>query len=236
MTPRPGHILYINSDLVLAANAWGFLSQFQAPAAVCGDGTRGAGEECDDGNVAAGDGCDAVCRTGPCGPAPEANCRGSVSVAAKLKLRDSADDEDDRFSWKWSRGEATAKNEFGNPATDEELWLCLYSGGELRSSTRLEAAADCGSEPCWKEASSGFGLRSDGVSTGGLTKVSLRAGESGKAKIGVKGAGAFLDMPGELAGTVVVQLKKTRHGVCWESAFEEPHQRNENGNFADTGY
>jgi cysteine-rich repeat protein len=35
--------------------------------AVCGDGTRQAGEECDDGNTTACDGCSAVCRIESCG-------------------------------------------------------------------------------------------------------------------------------------------------------------------------
>jgi polyhydroxybutyrate depolymerase len=64
--PFPGHILYFNQDLVLAEVAWDFLSQFEAPPAVCGDGIIGAGETCDDGNVVAADGCGATCRAEAC--------------------------------------------------------------------------------------------------------------------------------------------------------------------------
>lgn len=52
----------------------GFEGDGQECRAVCGDGTRVAGEECDDGNVLSSDGCDAACRVEQgfeCGPAGE---------------------------------------------------------------------------------------------------------------------------------------------------------------------
>jgi cysteine-rich repeat protein len=73
--PFPGHILYFNQDLVLAEVAWDFLSQFEAPVPVCGDGIVGAGETCDDGNAVAADGCGASCLAEGCW-----TCTGQPSV------------------------------------------------------------------------------------------------------------------------------------------------------------
>lgn len=236
-TPLPGHITYINPDLNIAADAWAFLSRFEAPAPVCGDSQVGAGEECDDGNTSDGDGCDSACDLEPCGPSPEVACRATTYSGSRLRIVDSADDAADTIQWKWSRGLATAFEEFGDPSADQTLWMCVYADGVLRSATAVLPGGPCdGSGPCWKKGSSSYQYSDDSGSQGGITSLTLKAGDTGKAQVRWKGEGAGLALPGALSGTVVVQMKKQDGGVCWQSTFREPHQKNSGGRFSAKGF
>jgi polyhydroxybutyrate depolymerase len=235
LPPYPGHVLYWNDDLDVADTVWQFLSQFQAPAALCGDGILGAGEECDDGNLAPADGCDADCKLEPCGPTPEAGCRRPIAVRkSQLKLRDETDDTQDRLQWKWTKGFTTTKAELGAPLVDEDYHLCIYAGGALRSRIDVAAGGTCGDLPCWRETSKGFKYKNEVPGPDGATQLVLTSGEFGKARFLLKGAGANLAMPGPLSGTVTVQLE-ARGGYCWQALFPEPYKKNDGVKFLAVG-
>lgn len=236
-TPIPGHITYINPDLNIAADAWAFFSRQQAPEPVCGDGTIGVGEECDDGGTAPGDGCDSACILEPCAAAPTEDCRSTTYVGSRLRIRDEADDASDTIQWKWSKGLATSLEEFGDPSADQTLWMCVYADGVLKSATAVLPGGPCdGSGPCWTKGSSGYRYEDDSGSQGGITSLTLKAGDTGKAQVRWQGEGPGLALPGALSGTVVVQMKKQDGGVCWQSTFREPHQKNSGGRFSAKGF
>src|SRR5207248_636262 len=53
-----------------------------------------------------------------CGAAPRGGCRApAVSGAARLQIRNAAADAKDRLQWKWLKGAATLKADFGDPTT-----------------------------------------------------------------------------------------------------------------------
>ncbi|MCC6765600.1 MAG: hypothetical protein IT293_13145 [Deltaproteobacteria bacterium] len=213
--------------------------QCQGNTDICGDGaTQGScGEQCDDGNATSGDGCSASCQiedTPGCGAAPAAGCRLPIASAqAALFLRNATLADKDSLQWKWHRGAATPKADFGNPTVDASYQLCVYDGGTLRTSLPLPTAGVCGGRPCWKENGAGFQY-ADKTGLHGVTRLVLKSGAApGKAKILLKGRGANLALPAlPLAQPVRVQLLSST-GVCWEAAFSAPAIRNQPDQFKD---
>jgi hypothetical protein len=54
----------------------------------------------------------------------------------------------------------------------------------------------------------------------GIQKIVLKAGGVGRAKLGIKGKGATLPMPGlPLVTPVRVQLVRSDSGACWEASY-----------------
>src|SRR6185436_12006294 len=70
---------------------------------------------------------------GLCGDTPRAGCKNPfVSKGAILTMTKRADPAKDRLSWKWGKGSATAKGDFGIPTQTTDYQLCIYDGnGEL---------------------------------------------------------------------------------------------------------
>lgn len=199
----------------------------------CGDGTRqpSCGEECDDGNIVNGDGCAANCTLEPCGPEPEATCaRPAIGQKASVILRNKADDRRDSLTFRWIKGAATQKIDFGNPTlvdtVDDDYQFCIYrnSAPRLALSANVPAGGLCGDRPCWKEARTGFSYRNRDRTPDGLSGVGLKEGEAERARIMVRGKGSNLDMPDltTLDSPVTVQLKNLKSGKCWEAVYSFP--------------
>jgi glucose/arabinose dehydrogenase len=150
-----------------------------------------------------------------CASTPEICRSPAVPGKAVLVLKDKATDV---LIWKWIKGGATTKEEFGNPVDAHTYELCIYAGGALVSS----ATAPAGS--FWSDRSSGFKYRDPSGSSEGLQTIILKAGANEKAKIIVRGKGANLDMPnlGMLASPLTVQLKRAGGTVCWGATFSFP--------------
>ena len=213
--------------------------QCQGNANICGDGTvQGAcGEQCDDGNTTDGDGCSSTCQlesTPGCGPAPATGCRAPVaSGQAALFLRNSNVPDKDNLQWKWNRGAATPKTDFGTPTIGTSYQLCVYDGGALRVSVPMPAGGVCAGRPCWKENAVGFQF-GDKSALHGVTRLTLKSGFApGKSKILLKGRGANLALPIlPLAEPVTVQLRNSA-GFCWEAVYSAPAIRNQPDQFKD---
>ena len=116
--------------------------------------------------------------------------------------------------WKWIKGSATSKADFGSPLTATSYQLCVYNG---TPSLILSALAPAGgfcdpsnpTKACWSEKTTGYNYKDKEFTPKGIQKLILREGlVPGKAKIILKGKGTLLDDPAIPLATsaVTVQL------------------------------
>lgn len=193
--------------------------------AICGDDFSGPGEECDDGNVVPDDGCSAACTIEPCTASPAFGCLEPATAAGRLKISvKAADPAKNQLQWKWGKGAATLKSDFGDPLVDEDYHLCIYDAGVLVSTTRIPAAGDCDGKPCWKETATGFQFKDKTLASDGAQQLKLKEGDPGKAQAQFKGRGATLELPllTALTGPIQVQLKQASDVECWNATFGAP--------------
>jgi hypothetical protein len=166
----------------------------------------------------------------------QGGCRAPVvSNKASILLKDRSPDDKDKLSWKWIKGAATSKPEFGLPTTATSYALCLYDQNGLRLTARIPAGGDCAGRPCWSEKSTGFKYKDKAATPDGITHVTLKAGIAGKAKILVKGKGVNLPMPSPLTAItqpVTVQLQSSG-GICWEAIYSAPPTKQTAEQFKD---
>lgn len=217
-------------------------STCQGTSVECGDGTLQelCAEQCDDGNTTAGDGCSEACALEPCGPEPEpaTSCRQpALGQKAFLQLRNNLLDERDGLLWKWIKGSATQKGDFGTPLVDSDYQFCIYRGSAPRLVLSASAPAGelCDDRPCWSENRAGFRYADRDLTPNGLMRMSLREGIQEKAKIVLKGKGSNLAMPGLMAldSPVTVQLMDLKTGSCWQATYSEPFLRHDATQFKD---
>jgi cysteine-rich repeat protein len=222
--------------------------------AVCGDDVLDGGEQCDDGNVAGGDCCSATCQfeangdpcddgsvctaadacdgAGACtgDAAVQVGCRHvTVSHATPFHLRDDEPDKLDLVEWRWNRGTATTKADYGTPTVDggTDYELCVYDetgpGTRVLLNVRAPAGGLCNAanpKPCWKESKVGFRYYDKDLTPDGMFQMTLREGIDGRARISVRGKGPNLEMPTPLSVTppITVQLVNEL-GICWEAIY-----------------
>lgn len=217
------------------------------PSATCGNGVLCAPEACDDGNTAAGDCCSPTCtfelagnpcndgtlctRSDACNGSgtcvgvaqPEPVCRtATVAGGSRLTLLDKTPDSRDAFSWTWMRGAATTPAALGDPTGATVFDLCIYdqsAGPQPRLDVSLPAGGICASRACWSATGTGFRY-SDRNRTWGVRLLRLTAGDSGKARISLRGGSAAVTLPA-LAGVVApvtVQLRNSL-GECWGASY-----------------
>ena len=203
----------------------------------CGDGIIQAGcfEECDDGNQVSGDGCSNACQTEfLCEPTPEVGCRPPVAAGkAQLQIKNKTPDSKDQIQWKYKKGAATTKADFGDPPGGTDYAFCIYANGTLISSAAFPGASFCNTAPCWREQSTGYRWTDRTANAGGLTKGIFKAGAAGKTTIQLKLQGVNIDMPSmPVAQPIVVQLKNS-DGVCWETTMTAPAIKNTPDQFKD---
>lgn len=176
-----------------------------------------------------------------CGTTPETGCRQPTKPeGALLKLSRGSSEARDALVWKWVTGQATVKDDFGQPTSTTDYALCLYDevGGVL--TRKLAAAAPagnlCGSRPCWRETASGFRYSDRERTPHGIQRIVLKEGGDGQAKITLRARGELLNPPLPLLqqNRVIVQL---RNGAseCWEVEYNGPAQTNEPDRFIDRG-
>lgn len=177
-----------------------------------------------------------------CPAAPLDGCR-QPSAAKKAKLLIKGGTHA-KLLWKWLKGESTTAADFGDPANSDTIYtLCVYGqvGGAARLALQavVPPAGTCNGQPCWRATSTGFKYGDPDAAADGVTKVILKSGSAGKAKIIVKGGGSALDtppLPLSQDPQVIVQLKRTSVGSeCWESRFSAPATKNDGSQFKDTG-
>jgi len=198
---------------------------------VCGDALVCGAEECEqDADCGAGEACVGCACALACPAAPAPGCRApAVAAKASIVLKDKSPDTRDQLVWKWQKGAATAKADFGNPLGGDDYLLCLWDGDGLVLGAAAPAGGVCAKgKPCWKEQRKGWLYKDRDLTPDGLQQVTLREGEDGKARILVKGKGDALALPalGTLTSPLTVQILRTG-GACWEAVYSVPFQRHE---------
>jgi len=164
--------------------------------------------------------------TSACAPAPLGGC--GQSARSTILLKDREPDSRDQLVWKWLKGAATTKAEFGDPLTADDYELCMYDANGLVSSSRVPAGGVCAKgKPCWKEQSKGYRYADKDRTPDGMDRLQLKEGVAGKAKVLVKGKGLRLDLPAlaTLAAPVTVQAINAASGRCWEAVYAPPFLR-----------
>jgi cysteine-rich repeat protein len=216
------------------------------------DGRAADGTVCDDGDVCtvteecASGVCIGTAETvcAPCETCdPDAGClarpwdfcrQPMTKNAAVLVVKNASDDARDQLSWKWSKGEETATDDFGDPTAETTYAVCVYDAGGDAGAARAVIAAEapaggrCGGKPCWKRVKTkGFKYKDRELSPDGVDTVVLKSGADGRAGIIVKAKSEALGFPDALAlvPPVRVQLQADT-GECWEATYSRPAQGN----------
>ncbi len=135
-----------------------------------------------------------------CPPTPGAGCRAAATGGTSLGIRNSADNNRDRFDWKWRKGAATTASELCD-GTDgsAEYRVCVYDSSadpQPLAEMALRSGATCGSRPCWKTTGTkGCRYKDKSRTPDGIIQAKLRGGVAGKAALGIKGSGTALAPP-----------------------------------------
>jgi hypothetical protein len=181
-----------------------------------------------------------------CPSTPRSACRNSGK--SLFYLRDKADDDRDRLTWKWSAGAATDLGSFGNPVSGStDYALCVYGTAsgtpELATSLVVPGGTTCGGDFCWRPTGTkGFKYRDRDGGAAAVTQIILKAGDDDRAKVIVKAKGANLPMPAAASPNnlisqdpvVTVQLANSE-GECWQATYPGPALRVTADQFKD-GY
>jgi hypothetical protein len=154
-------------------------------------------------------------------------------------LKDRLPDTHDLLTWKWTRGAATLKADFGDPLASTNYVLCVYdqAGGAptLRMAADIPAGDTCAGRPCWKETTRGFKYADKDRTPDGVVSLTLKEGLEGAAQIGLKAIGDNLQIPMlplDQDATVTVQLKNDQ-GICWEANYTAPALKSDQVEFRD---
>ena len=114
-------------------------------------------------------------------------------------------------------------SDFGSPSTTSSYTMCLYDQSALKMTATAAAGGTCGTKPCWKSSGDGFKYADKNGAGEGLTKIALKPGAAGKAKISVAGKGANLHLPTlPLSTPVTIQVKRSDGSACWRGVFSMP--------------
>jgi hypothetical protein len=173
--------------------------------------------------------CDPPCGTGVCDPAfgcvaDVGSCDDPTGPGGTLLLVDRTPNTKDRLAWTWSKGPAIAPGDLGDPLNDTTYTLCvsdyLYSNTGVVVRLRDAMTAPAGTR--WFPKSKGFRYADKTGTPNGLRTITLVSGDTGKARIKVKGAGPNLLRPVpatllfQLGSAPLVQLKAS-NGRCWDT-------------------
>jgi glucose/arabinose dehydrogenase len=167
--------------------------------------------------------------TVPICPTAPLSCRTPVaSGAAQIILKVRANPKLNSLSWKWVKGAATAKADFGDPVNSDNYELCIYDGSGLVASSSAPAGPSR-----WSEKGSGFKYVDTQSTPDSLKTGRLKEGEEGRARITFRGVGAGLEMPqlDALISPVTVQLVRIGSPICWSATYSFPPAL---GNTAET--
>ena len=181
------------------------------------------GTPCDDGNVCTNSD---TCQSGVCSgnSTPPSGCQQPfVPHRGLFRIQDKDLDQQDKLLWNWSKGTSTTKQQFGDPVNTTDYKLCVYDQAaginRVVLAAPLPAGGLCGTQPCWKDLSTGFRYADRNLVRGPIKSIRLLAGVDGKAKISIRGDHAALTpaLPLAQQNTVTVQLSNGT--TCWEARY-----------------
>lgn len=181
------------------------------------------GSTCDDGSACTTD----ACASGACvgTSAPAVVCKQPMEAGkAFLQLLDKANDRNDKVSFKWTRGQATAFGELGSPDVSDDYDVCIYGPADaFVLGLKAPGGGTCSGRPCWKKADGrNFTYVDKGADPDGIGKLQVVAGPDGRAKLQVSGAGPNLGMPALSGVSLPLKVQvRSRNGSCWGSTFSQ---------------
>ncbi len=152
-----------------------------------------------------------------CPDTPLDQCR--TAEGAKLRIK-AKGPKKRKISWKWKKGEATDKEDFGDPRFSDVSLTCFYEGAPSALALQLVTPSGEG----WKSKKKGFQYRNGGAALDGIQKMTLSSGAAGRAKLKIDAKGGNVpdpSLPMNLDGDVTVQLSNTGTDECWESRFTQ---------------
>jgi hypothetical protein len=169
--------------------------------------------------------------TPACGATPQTECRTpSRTGSAALLIKAGTSAEKNLLVWKWTKGPATTKADFGDPTTTDTYRLCIYDGAsQLISSATAPAGGVCNAStatPCWSESTTGFSYRDKDRTPDGIQTLVLREGLVGAARIVLRARGAHLGAPTRFPVVQPVTMQLENGRTCWQATYSSPALRN----------
>ena len=146
---------------------------------------------------------------------------------ATLKVVDKIGTGTDQVAFKWAKGPAVSKNDFGAPNGATTYALCVYdrtTGGDVLA-YRGRPLPPCTKSPCWIDTSTGWKFTSPG-GPDGVRTATLKSGAVGRAKLQVKAKRAGLalaPLPFAMNPSVVAEVRSS-DGACWGATFSTPQK------------
>lgn len=156
--------------------------------------------------------------TAICPPVPRNACRAAGASTFQVKVKP-GDPAKTTLAWTWKKGAATAAVDLGDPRTARTYGLCVWTGAPATTLATIRIPPDAGA---WnRKKDGGFAYRDKTGAADGATKVTLKPGAAGKAKIVVQARGPNLAAPplGGVAMPLVVQLVDHDSPSCFEAVF-----------------
>ncbi len=146
-----------------------------------------------------------------------------------LYLKDKQPDTRDRLTWRWLKGSATQRAEFGDPITTTEYELCVFDELGGVPSVALEAHIPAG--VAWKTTTRGYKYKDKSALARGVHSIVLKQGVDGASSIIVKGKASNLTMPAlPLSQDTKVTVQFSNENACWEGNYST-NTSNEAGQF-----
>jgi hypothetical protein len=172
-----------------------------------------------------------------CPPSP-ASCRAPIVAGkASLVMKRRTPATRNSLQWKWAKGPATSRADYGDPLATDTYTLCLYDAGTLVASADAAPGGTCGTKPCWTARTTSVVYRNGATSSSGTQGIRLKVGlTDGTAAITYKAKGTRLGLPdlGTITGPVVVQLARSGGPPCFEATFSPPFIQSDATVFEDT--
>ncbi len=153
--------------------------------------------------------------------APPIDC--FSSAAARLDLRDRADDSLDVLRWRWGMGAPTTAVDLGTPDTNTDYTLCVYDFTGDQSQSVLRVDIDAGEQ--WTAVTPRTYRYDDPTGTARRMRLRARTGDRSHAKLLARGGGLVARGPisplhyFNVDGLVTARLMNSE-GRCWKTDFE----------------
>lgn len=136
------------------------------------------------------------------------------------------------LKWKWASLGAFDVSALGNPASTDDLTLCLADATGYQAQATATAGGTCaGGKPCWTLATGKVKYKNKDATAEGVINLQGKTGIAKKGKLSVQGKGANLEVPAlPLSTPVKAYLIREDGSACWSSTFSAP-SKNEAGAF-----
>jgi hypothetical protein len=147
-----------------------------------------------------------------CPSRPKSGCRSARR--SRLML---SDGPRPRLAWEWKRGELLNLSEVGDPDDGTAVAICLYRGDDQWASIVLPPDA-----PNWRRRREALTYSDKSGEFAGTRTITVTPARRTKGRVLLRAVGErvpALNLDGDTASPVVIQLLNERTGICLESVF-----------------